>query len=125
MGRPNEERRRTSRVDLRVPIRLGSEGPDALSVSTINIGAGGIYVEVSKFIEPLTKLQIAMHVPGPTPEEDPTFLETEAIVVRTIPEKEEAGRETYEIACAFLALEDEHRDAINRYVLTHRAQSPA
>jgi len=122
MGRSGQERRRTSRADLRVPIRLGSGGQDALSVSTLNIGAGGIYVEIPRFIEPLTKLQLAMHVPGPTAEEEPTFLETEAIVVRTIPDKEEPGRATYEIACAFLTLSDEHRDAINRYVLTHGTQ---
>jgi len=109
-------------VDLRVPIRLGSGGEDALSVSTINIGAGGVYVEVPRFIEPLTKLQLAMQVPGPTPDEEPTLLETEAIIVRTLPEKEEAGRQSYEIACAFLTLSDEHRDAINRYVLTHGVQ---
>jgi hypothetical protein len=122
MGRSSQERRRTSRADLKVPIRLGSGGQDALSVSTLNIGAGGVYVEVPRFIEPLTKLQLAMHVPGPTAEEEPTFLETEAIVVRTIPEKEEPGRQSYEIACAFLTLADEHRDAINRYVLTHGTQ---
>jgi hypothetical protein len=122
MGRPNQDRRRTSRADLRVPIRLGSGGEDALSVSTLNIGAGGVYVEVPRFIEPLTKLQLSMHIPAPTPDEDPTFLETEAIVVRTLPEKPEPGRATYEIACAFLTLADEHRDAINRYVLTHGVQ---
>jgi hypothetical protein len=106
-----------------LPIELAEAGAtdEALSVSTINIGAGGVYLEIPRFIAPLTKLQLAMHIPGPTPEEEPVFLETEAIVVRTLPEQEEEGRDRYEVACAFLSLPDEHRDAINRYVLTHRA----
>jgi len=121
------ERRKDSRADLRVPIELssGGDGEGVLSLATLNIGAGGVYVEVPRYIEPLTKLSLSLQVPGPTPEDPPTFLETEAIVVRTLPEKEEEGRTSYEIACAFLSLSEEHRDAINRYVLTHRARTPA
>jgi hypothetical protein len=116
------ERRKDGRVELKVPIELSSPGEgSALSVSTLNIGAGGIYVQVPRFIEPLTKLSLSMRIPGPTPDDAPAFLETEAIVVRIVPETEEPGRASYEIACAFLALTDADRDAIHRYVLTHRA----
>ena len=124
---PREERRRDSRAELRVPIELApaGEGEGVLTLATLNIGAGGVYVEVPRFIEPLTKLSLSLRIPGPTPEEQPVFLDTEAIVVRTLPEREEEGRTSYEIACAFLELPDEHRDAINRYVLTHQARTPA
>jgi len=121
MSGTGRERRKDGRVELKVPIELTSPGGgSALSVSTLNIGAGGIYVEVPRFIEPLTKLSLSMRIPGPTPEDAPAFLETEAIVVRTVPEAEEDGRKSYEIACAFLALSDAARDAIHRYVLSHR-----
>lgn len=125
MSQPQEDRRRDSRVDLRLPIELApaGEGQDAVSVSTINIGAGGVYLEVPRFIAPLTKLAVSMSIPGPTAGEEPVLLETEAIVVRTLPEAEEGGQTTYEIACAFLDLQDAHRDAINRYILTHRGQA--
>lgn len=121
------ERRKDSRADLRVPVELshGVDGGEVLSLATLNIGAGGVYVEVPRHIPPLTKLWLSLQVPGPTPQDPVTSLETEAIVVRTLPEEEEEGRTSYEIACAFLALSEEHRDAINRYVLTHRARTPA
>ena len=121
-----DERRRAPRADarLRVDLGAGADG-DALSVDTINVGAGGVYVEVPRFIEPLTKLSLSMLIPGPTSEEEPVRLETEAIVVRTLPETEDPSVDRYEIACAFLDLDDDSRDAINRYILTHRTQAPA
>jgi c-di-GMP-binding flagellar brake protein YcgR len=121
MAGGNDERRRDERAEARLQVELGGEGK-TLSVSSLNIGAGGVYVEVPHHIEPLTKLSLSMMVPGPTANEDPTFIETEAIVVRTIPEAPADGVTKYEIACAFLNLADDHRDAINRYILTHRTQ---
>jgi hypothetical protein len=115
------DRRKATRADLRLPIELSGGQGDALSVSTLNIGAGGVYLRVPRFIAPLTKVSLSMRIPGPTPSDAPAFVETEAIVVRTVPEEATDGAEGYEIACAFLALADEHRDAIHRYVLTHRA----
>jgi hypothetical protein len=118
------ERRKDARADTRLEVELAKpEGGKPLSVSSINIGAGGVYVEVPKFIEPLTKLSLSMTIPAPTPEEDPVRVETDAIVVRTLPEEPQPGPTHYEIACAFMDLADEYRDAINRYILTHRVRA--
>ena len=117
------ERRQDPRAEARLKIEFGGPGDEeSFSVSSINIGAGGVYVEVPHYIEPLTKLSLSMMVPGPTPEEEPTLINTEAIVVRTTPEGPEEGLSRYEMACAFLELSDDHRDAINRYILTHQSQ---
>ncbi|MGH2570845.1 MAG: PilZ domain-containing protein [bacterium] len=113
------ERRRDVRTNVRLPIEL-ADGDQALSVSSLNIGAGGVYVEVPRFIEPLTKLSLSMMIPGPTPEEEASLVETDAIVVRVLPERADPRVNRYEIACAFLDLSDEHRDIVNRYILTHR-----
>lgn len=118
------ERRKHERRDARLQVALGADGGD-LSVTSINIGAGGVYVEVPRFIEPLTKLSLALEIPGPTPEDDSVRVEAEAIVVRTLPEAEDASVDRYEVACAFLDLADESRDVINRYLLTHPAQTSA
>jgi c-di-GMP-binding flagellar brake protein YcgR len=127
MSSPRPERRKDPRAHAKLEVRLGrsKDGAEPLSVSTINIGAGGVYVEVPRFIAPLTKLALEMMIPGPTPEEESFFLDTDAIVVRTIPETPRDDVEQYEIACAFMNLSDEHRDAINRYILTHRIKAPA
>jgi hypothetical protein len=124
MANPNAERRKEPRHDATLSVELGGAG-DTLSVSSLNIGAGGVYVRVPRFIEPLTKLSVSMLVPGPTPNEPASTVEAEAIVVRTLPESPSDEIQEYEIACAFLDLADDARDAINRYILTHRVQTPA
>jgi hypothetical protein len=93
-----------------------------LAVTTLNVGEGGVYVEVPRFIEPLTKLQITFDLPGPA---GPTRVDTEAIVVRTQPEREQPGASRYQIACAFLALSDDHRAAIQRWVAAQRTKVAA
>lgn len=126
MTSDRNERRRAPRADARLRVDLGADAAGkALSVETINVGAGGVYVEVPRFIEPLTKLSLSMLIPGPTPEEEAVRVDTEAIVVRTLPEAEDASVDRYEVACAFLDLSDDSRDVINRYILTHSAQTPA
>lgn len=127
MDQSRSERRKDPRAPAQLKVQLSGapQSADALTVSTLNIGSGGVYVQVPRFIEPLTKLFLTLLVPGPTPEDEPVFVDTEAIVVRTLPEKPDAGVREYEIACAFLELRDEHRDVINRYVLSHRAGLPA
>jgi c-di-GMP-binding flagellar brake protein YcgR len=117
------ERRKDPRADARLAVQLGHGEGETLSVSSLNIGAGGVYVEVPRFIEPLTKLSLSMLIPAPTRDEEAVAIETEAIVVRTLPEAPDPAVERYEIACAFMELKDEYRDAINRYILTHRTQT--
>lgn len=113
-----KERRAHARTDVRLTagVRRAGEG-DPLAVTTLNVGAGGVYVEVPRFIEPLTKLEIALELPGTG---GSTRLETEAIVVRTQPEQETAGVDSYQVACAFLGLTDEHRAALQQWVTTHK-----
>ena len=132
MSTHGSERRKDVRADARLEVRLS--GPDdgrgvvedgAYSVTSVNLGAGGVYIEVPNFIEPLTKVSLAMIVPGPTAEERPAVVETEAIVVRTLPESPREDVDRYEVACSFLDLSDEQRDVIHRYILTHRGAGAA
>ena len=130
MSTPGSERRKEVRAEAKLEVKLsglsaGTASGEVLSVPSLNIGAGGVYVQVPHHIEPLTKLELTLMIPGPTPGEEPMFVETEAIVVRTQPEAPAADVELYEVACAFLDLSDEHRDAIHRYILTHRTAGTA
>ncbi|MAF26344.1 MAG: PilZ domain-containing protein [Gemmatimonadota bacterium] len=115
------ERRTAKRVPARLDVRVegGAISGDTVSISTINISTGGVYVEIPHFIEPLTKLSIALMIPGPTESEEASLIEVEAIVVRTLPDAPSGDVERYEVACAFLELSDSSRDLINRYVLSH------
>ena len=114
------ERRQHPRTDIRLSagVRRPGEG-EAVSVTTLNVGAGGVYVEVPHFIEPLTKLEIALDLPTPA---GPVHVEADAIVVRTQPEQASASVHSYEVACAFLSMTDQHREAIHRWVAAQRLQ---
>jgi hypothetical protein len=128
MTQRDDERRKSPRARAELRVQLSGTGAakqDSITVSTLNVSTGGVYVEVPSYIEPLTKLFLTMLVPGPTPGEEPIFVDTEAIVVRTSPESEQPGVDRYEIACAFLNLPDDHRDILNRYILTHRVKTSA
>lgn len=115
----DRDRRRHPRADARLSAGVLPAGAGGmLAVTTLNVGEGGVYVEVPRFIEPLTKLQITLDLPGPS---GPTRIETEAIVVRTQPDQEQPETDRYQIACAFLALSDEHRQTIHRWVAAQRA----
>ncbi len=128
MTKSGPDRRLSPRAHVELKVQLsgpGEPGAESITVSSLNVSTGGVYVEVPRFIEPLTKLFLTMLVPGPTPGEEPVFVDTTAIVVRTMPDAPRSDADRYEIACAFLDLGDEHRDVINRYVLTHRVKTPA
>jgi hypothetical protein len=116
-----KERRSHSRTDVRLTAGMRrAEGGEPLAVTTVNLGAGGVYVEVPHFIEPLTKLEIALDLPAPAGN---TRIEAEAIVVRTFPEQETAGTGRYRVACAFLALSDEHRTLLQTWVAAHHSSA--
>jgi hypothetical protein len=56
------EKRRHPRIDNNVPLKISM--PDAdLVTETKNISCSGVYCRVSKFLEPMNKLQITLLLP--------------------------------------------------------------
>ena len=121
MAQPSD-RRKHARTDAKLSAGLRRPGDSGvLTATTLNVGAGGVYVEVPRFIEPLTKLEIALDLPDPA---GSFRVEAEGIVVRTDPETEQPGVQRYQLACAFLTLTEEQRQAIQRWVAAQRAHVP-
>jgi hypothetical protein len=117
------ERRQSSRVDAQIALQLsGSEEgfpTDSLTTESINVGAEGIYCQVSHFVAPLTKLQLTMVLPirdkrGRVKNE---VLKTEGVVVRCQPSGGDG--KGYRIACFFTGLEQASRDTLSEYVRQH------
>jgi c-di-GMP-binding flagellar brake protein YcgR len=109
-----KDRRQHPRADARLAAGVrASAGTELLSVTTLNVGAGGVYVEVPHFIEPLTKLELVLELPTAT---GSARVQTEAIVVRTQPDHADPQVSRYQIACAFLALSAADREALQQYV---------
>jgi hypothetical protein len=118
-----KERRQHPRTDARLAAGVrATVGTDLVAVTTLNVGAGGVYVEVPHFIEPLTKLQLVLDLPNG---QSTTRIDAEAIVVRTEPERPDPAVARYQIACAFLTLLPAHREALQQYVASQRTQAPA
>ena len=117
------ERRQSSRVDVQIALQLsGSEEgfpTESLTTESINVGAEGIYCQVSHFVPPLTKLQLTMVLPvrdrkGKVKNE---VLKTEGVVVRCQPSGGEG--KGYRIACFFTGMEQASRDMLSEYVRQH------
>lgn len=116
-----KDRRQHPRADARLAAGVrAAVGSDLVAVTTLNVGAGGVYVEVPHFIEPLTKLEMVLDLPTGN---SSVRIETEAIVVRTQPERPDPSVARYQVACAFLTLSPEHREALQQYVAAQRPQA--
>lgn len=114
-----KDRRVHPRADARLAAGVRAAiGTDLVAVTTLNVGAGGVYVEVPHFIEPLTKLEIVLELPAA---KGTLRVETEAIVVRTQPDHADPAVSRYQVACAFLTLAPSHREAIQHYVASLKA----
>ena len=86
----------------------------------VNGRGTGQYARVASYANTGQKLSVTLDLPGPR---GSSRVETEAIVVRTQPEREAPGTQRYQIACAFLALSDSHRSLIRQWVASQRTHS--
>jgi len=122
MTKPFVERRKSHRVEVRVPIRL-EEREDRLKGKVIpgesaNLSEGGVYCDVEKYLAPLTKVAVTMLLPGFGPKQaGAREITAEGVVVRTIPEK--AGRKVskYRIACCFTSMSEEEKGVVREYII--------
>jgi hypothetical protein len=112
-----QDRRQAKRVDARLQIELSVDGSGrAEQASAINISASGAYFSSPRYLEPLTKLEMRLLLPG---EDDDAAIESfdvEGIVVRVEPEEPGPQGQTYEIACYFTETTPEFRERLGRYV---------
>ncbi len=114
MGK-HENRRKHGRIDSSFDIRLEGEMTGGrVSLSGMNISMGGIYCEVPRHVQLMTKLQATLILPMPGDKEG--ILEAEMIVVWSDPEAEIPGCESYQIGCAFLPMAEESKEILAQYI---------
>ena len=121
------ERRRTTRADARLSMRLEPNAPEADGIQLVtesqNISASGVYCMSSHYLAPLSKVDLTIVLPrvpgGRSPKE---LIKCEDIVVRC----EQSVRRTekpYELACMFSGLGDEVRQRIDAFVTWRNLQA--
>ncbi len=118
----SKERRVHPRLDSEFAVQLslgeGAQPQGTLVSQSRNLSLGGIYCRLGRFIPVLTKLQLTLLLPfrGKKGEVKTQMLRIDGVVVRTMPEKETAKVTDYEIACAFLGLDEDSKKTLARYI---------
>lgn len=110
------DRRNARRVEARLQIELSVDDAGVSdTASAINISANGVYFSSTRFLEPLTKLEMRLFLPGEHEAGALEAVDVEGVVVRSEPEEpHEQG--TYQIACYFTDTTPEFRARLARYV---------
>ncbi len=117
-----EHQRFESEFAVQLAVRDGATPQGTLVSQSRNLSLGGIYCHLSRFVPVLTKLQLTLLLPirGKKKGDVKTqLLRVDGVVVRTTPEEEKPGVSDYEIACAFLTIDDETKKTLARYIREH------
>ncbi|MDD5720200.1 MAG: PilZ domain-containing protein [Candidatus Krumholzibacteria bacterium] len=118
------ERRRSQRVTAHLPLQLyldrdSTAGDQATALETINISASGVYFRSPVFIEPMTKLDLALEVTvpgdagGPA---QPALVRCQGLVVRIQPEAELPRGSEYEVAVFFTWIEPDDQSILQEHI---------
>ncbi len=116
------ERRKAKRVNASLNLEVKfprSDGTQAVAnLETINLSSSGVYFKSDHFIEPMTKLAMEMEVKVPVAEEEEgtALVPCEGLVVRTSPEEDTPGCDSYEVAVFFTHIEPEGMANLERHI---------
>ncbi len=109
----DSDRRREERYERRFSLRVGDHA-DGLKAESINISSRGLYCKVPRYVQPFSKLRIALDLPFAARES--AKVECEAVVVRVEPDVEEPPAKEYRLAIYFLNLDRGAADLIHSFL---------
>ena len=123
-NKPFVERRKSHRVEARVPLQLeGREeevGGAIIPAESANLSEGGVYCEVGKYLPPLTRVSITLLLPAFGGKHSKAQeIKAEGVVVRNLPVKKGRKVIKYRIACAFTTISNEQREVVRDYIVWH------
>jgi len=101
-----------------ITIRTTPAGRPEEEIRTVNLSASGVCYDSPRWVEPLTRLEMAFVFADSGPENVPTdrLVDIEAVVVRCDPPEETKAVSSYRVACFFTAIGEEDRAFIDNYV---------
>ena len=115
------ERRRMSRADAQLSMRVEGGGTDGARVPIVtesrNISGSGVYCLSPYYLAPLSKVAITIVLPGIAGQRSQRLLKCEGVVVRCQAQAGPKQDRAYELACSFLALESSARERLDEYVV--------
>jgi len=121
------ERRRTTRADVKLSMRLESNAPETDGAQVVtesqNISASGVYCMSSHYLPPLSKVALTIvlpKVPGARAAQE--LIKCEGIVVRC-EQSVKRGERPYQLACMFSNLDDGLRSRLDAFVTWRNLQA--
>ena len=110
------ERRKHPRVkDSGIGVQLSGEGVNAITQS-LDVSASGIYCKVDRHIPVMTKVEIALTLPGKGGKDSVKNMNIEGVVVREHPVKENGKIKHYDVAIFFHTLLPKERKVLVDYI---------
>lgn len=116
-----QERRSSPRIAERLTLAV-TDGGNVIEAETKNISVSGVYCNVSRFIAPMTKLQVQFEVPNGSRK---ASIRCTGVVVRAEPAVTSGGEGRFHIAVFFSDLSSRNREAIAQFVRQRLAASAA
>lgn len=118
----NAERRKFPRIkDKEIAVKLSGEGFNTITQS-LDVSASGIYCKVDRRIPLMTRVQLALVIPGKTSSHANT-LKVEGVVVREHPVINNGKVQHYDVAIFFDSLSPEERRMITQYIETKTSKN--
>jgi c-di-GMP-binding flagellar brake protein YcgR len=125
---PRRERRRMSRADAQLSMRVEGGSMDGALTPIVtesrNISGSGVYCFSPQYLAPLSKVALTIVLP-PVPGRIPgqRLLKCEGVVVRCQGLERSKRDRAYELACSFLELESGARELLDEYVVWRNLQA--
>ena len=113
MLQPLSERRRSPRLEGNIPVKIHCEDFD-LVTETRNLSCTGAYCQVSKYLEPMTKLLICLLLPFKKHEKIVTKkISFSGVVVRS---ESQPGDKNFNIAIYFNDIPPKEKKILSDYI---------
>jgi hypothetical protein len=109
-----KEKRGNPRIAADLRLHLDSQG-EMVEMQVSNVSLGGAYCHSPRDIEPMTKIEVVLELPG---DDGPVPVRTEAVVVRSERQVACEGHDTpsYRLALWFQRMHEDHREQLMRFL---------
>lgn len=111
-GLMSTERRRAPRIAEQVSLAI-QDAESSLQTDTKNLSASGVYCTLSRFLAPMTKVELQFELPGALRRRR---VRCSGVIVRVEPVIAHADQGLYHVAIFFTELSERDRAAIARFV---------
>jgi len=108
---PAADKRRSPRIDSGVRLRTTADAPEVMEMETVNLSLGGAYCTSRRRLEPMTRLEVHLDLPGRTPLAE--TITARAVVVRVEPGDDDSA---CRVALFFQEMDEADRARLRRFL---------